>query len=642
MRAQQARERIFRGLNEDQRSAVEAVRGPVCILAGAGSGKTTTITRRIAQQVATGAFRPGQILAVTFTDKAAGEMGSRLQALGVEEVRASTFHAEALRQSARYSGTQLEVLPAKVPLLQSLVRSLPPPYRFVPTRDVAAEIERAKNRRVTAERYLESLGDHAPPVPPDLMAGLYGSYERRKERARLIDFEDLLERTIVLLEERREVADEIRDRYRAFTVDEYQDVNLLQESLLRAWTGGRDDLCVVGDDYQSIFGFTGATPEYLLGFPGRFPACRVFLLTSNYRSTPNILHVANRLVPRLGGSPKLLRPTRSSESLPVFQELWTGEEEADWVARHCARLAAEGLAWEQMAILYRINARSEAFEEALARAAVPYQIADSPFLRRPAARAVLARLKKLSGYDDLLTSVREVVRGLGYRDDDSTLEGEEATRQADLSRLLRLAGDFSEGGVAAFVSDLISRFTIEGDGRGVHLLTYHRAKGKEWDAVFLPRLEDRELPFALAKSPDAVAEERRLLYVGITRARRFLLVSWARQREGERPSVRRPSPFLAEIAGLDDGRRPAAGRGASARPDDELMHRLKAWRLAEARERGVPAYIVFSDAVLTEIAAAKPRNVDQLLRVKGIGPAKAAAYGEQLLRVLQAGSDGVT
>src|SRR5439155_790270 len=378
---------IFAGLNDEQAQAVACVSGPVVILAGAGSGKTTTITRRIAHQVAGGTDRRGRIRAVTFTDKAAGEMGSRLAALGFPGVRVKTFHAEALAQYRTLSGRSDEILPSKTPLLVPLTQRLPMPHRFVSVRDIAAESEWARNRRIGPEAYGQAIGERMPPVPPDLMAGLYGSYERRKRERGLMDFEDLLDRTLDLIEGSDIAAATIRDRYEAFSVDEYQDVNLLQQCLLDAWVGRRRDLCVVGDDYQSIFGFTGATPRYLVEFATRYPECRVVNLSANYRSTPEVLAVANRLAPRLGNPP----------------------------------------------------------------------------------------------------------RRMGYRPD-AEASGDEATRQADLGRLLDLANEYCEaplkapdangndGGIAGFVADLVRRFAPEEDGRGIQILTYHRSKGKEFDA----------------------------------------------------------------------------------------------------------------------------------------------------------------
>src|ERR671935_1710760 len=295
-------ERVLDALNPEQRRAAELVRGPVCILAGAGTGKTTTITRRIANQVATGAFEAGEILAVTFTDKAAAEMRGRLEALGVAGVTARTFHAAALGQLHWLAAAPRKIIASKALWLRQIGNSLPRPYRFRPAGDLATEVEWAKNRRLTPDTYRTGLGEHEPPIPPDLMAGVFREYERRKADAGRVDFEDLLELAVRMYEEDEWALAALRERYRAFTVDEYQDVNLLQHSLLELWLGDGDELCAVGDDYQSIYGFTGASPEWLLGMSRRFEHATVVRLEANYRSTPEVLALANQLVPRLGGA----------------------------------------------------------------------------------------------------------------------------------------------------------------------------------------------------------------------------------------------------------------------------------------------------------------------------------------------------
>src|SRR5436190_23035071 len=300
----EAVERIVAGLNPAQREAALATRGPVVILAGAGTGKTTTVTHRIAVQVASGAFVPERILAVTFTGKAAGELKSRLAGLGVQGVEARTFHAAALSQLGRlwerHTGSRLpEILDSKAPLIASLANGLPPPHKFMPRGELAGEIEWAKNRMMSPATYRDGLAreGHEPPIPAELMHGIFDGYERRKERTGRIDFEDMLGFAVRLFDEHPEAADEVRARHHAITVDEYQDVNPLQQALLEAWLGGRDDVCVVGDDYQTIYAFTGASPRYLIGFPERYPEAHVVRLQENYRSTPQILAVANALTP---------------------------------------------------------------------------------------------------------------------------------------------------------------------------------------------------------------------------------------------------------------------------------------------------------------------------------------------------------
>ncbi len=611
--------RILDGLNPEQRAAVEAVRGPVCIVAGAGSGKTTTITRRIACQVASGTFEPSEILAVTFTDKAAGEMRSRLASLGVAGVEARTFHSAAL---AVLRGLAPDppgnVLPSKVVTLRHIANGLPKPFRFRPAADLATEIERAKNRRIGPAQYRRSLDGHKPPIPPDLMERVYREYERRKSERGLVDFEDMLELAVRLLEEDASARERFRSRFRAFTVDEYQDVNLLQQTLLELWLGERDDLCVVGDDYQSIYAFTGATPSYLLTMRGR-----LFRLEENYRSSPQVLELANRLAPRLGGAEKTLRAVRPDGPEPVVRAFGAREDETAFLVEQLHALQRGGVGYEQMAVLYRTNARSEEYEEALAAAGIPYRVRAGAFLERAAARRLLPVLRR-STSTEVGSTVRRLAEDQGLLPEPAEGLGEyELTRQQDLARLVRLAEELDDGlrTVAEFVTVLEQRLADGSEEEGVNLLTYHRAKGLEFEAVFLPRLERNELPVRQAKTDDAVAEERRLLYVGMTRAKRHLILT----RAG------RASSFLAEL-GI------GAATERAAKPDEAdlppVYRALKEWRLSRARSDGVPAYVVFHDRTLAEIATRRPETAAELAGVSGVGPAKLERYGTEVLAAL--------
>ena len=642
-------ETALAGLNAAQREAATTVRGPVAILAGAGTGKTTTITHRIAYQVATGAFRPQDILAVTFTEKAAGELKTRLRALEVEGVEARTFHSAALSQLSRlwpqHMGEPLpDVLDAKARVLSSLANGLPMPHKFVPRRDLASEIEWAKNRMVPPERYLDEVAatSHDPPIPPDLMHRVFRDYERRKTRMGRIDFEDMLGLAGRLLDERPEAARVVRERFRAFTVDEFQDVNPLQAALLDLWLGGRDDVGVVGDDYQTIYSFTGASPQHLLRFTDRFPHARVVRLEENYRSTPEVLATANRLVPRLGGFEKRLRATRPGGPEAVIRSLPDSAAEVAFVVEQVRRLRAEGVPLEQVAVLYRINARSEPFEEAFADAGIAYQVRDGAFLRRPGPRAALHRLRRAPAAG-VASAVEQVTDQLGFRPGSEADSIEEATRQADLSRLRTLAEEFErthpDGDAAGFAAELGRRFSDEEHGRGVNLLTYHRAKGLEFDAVFLPRLLDGELPFRSGRSRAPEDEERRLLYVGITRARRHLYLTWPLDTRAGR------SPFLAELGAQQESRAAArtgtvAARVATPGAGGPLFERLRRWRKDRADADGVPAYVVFHDSTLAAIAERLPGSPSELLSVPGVGPAKLDRYAEEILAVVASGGGG--
>jgi DNA helicase-2/ATP-dependent DNA helicase PcrA len=601
-------------LNSEQQRAVEAVRGPVCILAGAGSGKTTTITHRVANQVESRAFRADEILAVTFTDKAAGEMRGRLEELGVPGVRCSTFHAAALGQLRFFSAEPPgRILASKALPLRYIGNSLPRPYRFRPAADLATEIEWAKNRRITPSDYLSSLGDHRPPIPEDLMLRVYTTYERRKAEDGWVDFEDLIELTIRLFDADAGALEQVRDRYGAFTVDEYQDVNLLQQTLLDRWLGERDELCAVGDDYQSIYAFTGASPEYLLAMPQRFPHATVVRLEENYRSTPEILEFANRLVPKLGGAEKVLRATRPSGPEPVTRSFGEPYIEAAFIVERIRELHESGLPYEEIVILFRTNARSADYEEALSEAEIPSQ--GAALMAREAAKQLL---KAMRGRP--LADVRRVARDQGMLETIPDRLGErEVTRQNDLARLVKLAEEF-DGTIDEFVASLQERFGTHA-GRGVHLLTYHRAKGLEFEAVFLPRLEEKELPSKLSKTPAALEEERRLLYVGLTRAKRHLSVTWAGK----------PSRFLAEL----DLRAPAPKPLEPLEPDDPRYETLKEWRLKTAKAEEKPAYVIFHNSTLAEIVRRAPRTKEELAAVPGVGPAKLERYGDAVLAAIE-------
>jgi DNA helicase II / ATP-dependent DNA helicase PcrA len=680
---------IFDGLNDQQREAVEAVRGPLCILAGAGSGKTTTITRRIANQVSSGAFEPTAIMAVTFTDRAAGEMRERLTRLGAGGVRARTFHAAALAQLRFFAEDRPpQILPSKGVALRQIANTLPKPYRFRPAADLATEIEWAKNRRIGPDAYADHLGEHDPPIPAELMQNVYRRYEDGKRQRNLIDFEDVLEHTIQMLQGDEWMRLRFFEKYRAFTVDEFQDMNLLQQTLLDEWLGERDDLCVVGDDYQSIYGFTGATPDYLLEMPQRFVGARVIRLEKNYRSTPQVLELANRLVPKLGGAKKVLQAVNPAGPEPALRRFSDPQAELNFLVRRIQQLHEDGVALEETAILYRVNFRSEDYEEALSEAEIPYQVTDGAFLSRAIARNLLSTLRRSTS-----TKVSDEVTRLAIRagyievpQDD--LGAQELTRQNDLARFIKLAEEFDDGVRTCkdFVADVELRFGGAGQGRGVNLLTLHRAKGLEYDAVFLPRLEDGELPFKRARSEEAVAEERRLLYVGITRAKRHLAITWVSdgRRKGSafvgelRGELHRPLPrkqqarpsvvavvgvelavsggYSGRIVELEDDRAVLEVEGGSLLtvpfgeqvvvegvkstldpPQDEpppLLGALKEWRRERARSDGVPAFVVFHDSTLEEIGRAQPRSLSELAAIGGVGPTKLERYGADLLAIL--------
>ena len=655
-------------LNPAQREAVTATSGPVAILAGAGTGKTRVVTRRAAYAIASAAIPADQALVVTFTDKAAGEMAARLRALGFRGVTARTFHAHALSQlrhfwPARHDGAPLpDTLESKLPLLIPIARDLPVPYRFTPVRDLATEIEWAKSRRLDPTAYARHEEVHLPPIPADLMTRVFRDYERLKTRTGRLDFDDMLGLTVDLLETDADAAATVRARKRWISVDEYQDTNPLQQRLLELWAADSADVCVVGDVDQSIYGFTGATPEFLTSFASRHAGARVIELSENYRSTPEVLTLANRLLAADGRS-KRLDATCPSGPAPTFARHASADSELAAIARRITELAAAGTAPAEIAILVRVNAQVEPVEAALTRAGIPYQVRGLRFYDRPDVRAAIDAVRR--AHPEAVGPELEVaVRGLwattlgidlaGPADGrDSTADGDETREHAAaLGTLADILGSMVRGpeggaiGATDFLAELARRAATEREGSadGVNLLTYHRAKGLEWDAVFLPMLEEGSLPIRQSvDDPAALEEERRLLYVGLTRARVHLSLSWAERRESRgRDARRRPSRFIDEI-------RPVPTRHIRQLPDafeapspthdpsaDPLFAALRAWRSEQARAEAVPAYVVAHDQTLAAIADARPSTMPALRRVRGMGPAKLDKYGDEILRIVAA------
>jgi len=587
-------------LNAEQRRAVEAVTGPVVILAGAGSGKTTTITRRIALQVSTGAFAARSILAVTFTTKAAAELVQRLEQLGVVGVQARTFHSAALRQLQRLAHRDVDVLESKIPILLSVRERLPKPFHDQAAGDLASEIERAKNNRLTPSTYLDSKRDAASPLPPELMQRAFAEYEEQKRGRGKLDYEDLLEQAIQLFERDPSAVARFRAACRAITVDEFQDVNLLQQTLLELWLGDRDEICLVGDDYQAIFGFTGASPKYLIGMRDRFAHATVVTLETNYRSSPQILGLANRLVPHLAGVPKTLRAHHGDGPAPSTSRYQDASDEAAEITRSIQTLIRDGIEPSEIAILYRINARSARYESELHRAGIPYQVAKGGFLERPAAKSMLRKLSRSAGRTDVAATVLRLAEEAGYTPgaDEAEVGPQEYTRQLDLALLTDLARDFDADGrtIADFTAYLHDRFGSYEDSstrQAVRLSTLHLAKGLEWDAVFLPSVNERELPYWRAIESGTVAEERRLFYVGVTRARRHLFISHT--------SAQAPSSFISEID-LKPVREPKENRRPSRSSQTWTLRR----DLSKPRPNRKPPFEPLSDTEAEQLLASLP------------------------------------
>ncbi|WP_051722838.1 ATP-dependent DNA helicase UvrD2 [Streptomyces albus] len=693
---------VLAGLDPEQREVATALHGPVCVLAGAGTGKTRAITHRIAYGVRAGILQPGSVLAVTFTNRAAGEMRGRLRQLGATGVQARTFHSAALRQLQYFwpkavGGPLPRLVERKVQVVAEAAARCRIRLDRGELRDVTGEIEWAKVTQTVPEDYPAAVARarRQPPRDPAETARVYETYELLKRDRGVIDFEDVLLLTVGVLQDRQDIADEVRRQYQHFVVDEYQDVSPLQQRLLDLWLGERDSLCVVGDASQTIYSFTGATPDHLLDFRVRHPHATVVKLVRDYRSTPQIVHLANGLLGQARGRAAEHRlelvSQRAAGPEPAFAEYPDEPAEAEGTARRVRELLDSGVPASEIAVLYRINAQSEGYEQALADQGVPYQLRGAErFFERPEVREAGLLLRGAARAadstdpsrteTDIPSQVRAVLSTRGWSPEPPAGSGAVRDRWESLAALVRLAEDFArarpEAALADFVTELGERAntqhapTVE----GVTLASLHAAKGLEWDAVFLAGLTEGMMPITYATTDAQIEEERRLLYVGITRARVHLTLSWALSRTPGGRAGRRPSRFLdglrpgshagagtavrapATGGGVERGEEPRRRRRGPVRCrvcgrtltdagemklmrcedcpselDEGLHQRLLEWRAGRARELGQPAFCVFTDKTLLAIAEAVPADGAELAVIPGVGRRKLDRFGADVL-----------
>jgi DNA helicase-2/ATP-dependent DNA helicase PcrA len=579
---------VLAALDPEQQQVALAVRGPVCVLAGAGTGKTRAVAHRVAYAVSAGVVDPARVLAVTFTTRAAGELRGRLRHLaaaavpgcGLEHVQARTFHSAALRQLTHFwpvtvGGPAPQVTDSKVSLLAAAARRLRLSLSAAELRDAAAEIEWAKVSQVSPEAYPAAgpAAGRLGPLGPEPLGRLYAAYEELRTERHLVDFESVLELTAAILADYPAAAAAVRARYSYFVVDEYQDVNPLQQLLLDMWLGERDDVCVVGDPRQTIYSFAGATPGYLTGFSAQYPAATLIRLVRSYRSTPQVIALANQVCGATPGEAAPLVAQRPAGQQAALTEYPDEAAEAAGVARQAAGLIRSGTAASEIAVLLRTNAQTAAYEQALAAHDVPFQVRGAErFFDRAEVRRAVALLRGAARAEpdgsDLAALVRAVLAGLGLSPQPPAGRGRARDQWESLEALAQLAAEFFAARAGASMADLAAELSLRSSAgevpviQGVTLASLHAAKGLEWDAVFLPGLTEGTLPIVYAQTHAAIEEERRLLYVGVTRARERVYLSWAAARTAGGRTARSPSRFLTGLRRVPPRRQP---RGAATR-----------------------------------------------------------------------------
>lgn len=676
---------LLEGLNPQQTRAVTATTSPLCILAGAGSGKTRVLTRRIAWRAATGDLDPRHVLALTFTRKSAGELTQRLRSLGLRDsVAAGTFHSVAYAQlRGRWADrgiTPPTLLDRKVGFV---LRLLTGAEKNIPAIDIVSEIEWAKARMIEPEKYAAAsvAAGRRPPMDPNEIARIFGRYEDARRDQRLIDFDDILRVCRRDLLSDPEFAASQRWRFQHLFVDEFQDVNPLQHALLNAWRGDRLDLCVVGDPNQAIYAWNGADPELLRRFPRDFPTAEVVRLTENYRSTPQILAVANAVLAGSGRSVDLagsLSATRNDGPVPVVQSYDNDSAEAKGIARSVRDHHGPGSRWSGQAVLVRTNAQIPAIEEAFTTAQIPFRVRGAaPLLEQPEIKAALAEMRRSTGpFEDALADLAVSV-------DSTEATGDRAEeRRANVDALVQLGRDYvsvetgpSMPGFYAWLAATTRADQPDRWGDAVEITTFHAAKGLEWPIVHLGGIEQGLVPIGHAKTGEALSEELRLFYVAITRAERELVCSWAGQRRfGTKTVNRNRSSYLDTVVAASAALRagtdpvevgkgvslsapppPAPTRRSKTRPDlprpaktdtpaeldeadSKLFLALRSWRSDRAKAASMPAFVICNDRTLTEIAANRPGTTDELLEVHGFGEIKATRFGDEILAIVaQAG-----
>ena len=550
------------GLDEQQKIVATSFDGPLCVLAGAGTGKTRALTHRIAYGIAEGKFLPESVLALTFTTKAAAEMGHRLRGLGVEGVATRTFHSAALRQLQHFwpeitGGYLPDIVASKGRIIAGALEGLKISLDTAVLRDIAGDIEWRKVQGYSLEEYREHRPARAGGLPGSLslevMLSIHERYESLKDEQSRIDFEDVLLACVGMLEEETRVRDRIQAQYGVFLVDEYQDVSPIQQRLLDAWLGKREDLVVVGDASQTIYTFAGASSSYLLDFATRYPTAPVITLERNYRSSANIVQAANHVISGRPGA--VVLRARDSPSTPIRRHIAASDQrEADYIAQSIQNFLEQGRSGDDIAILTRFGAQSLLLETALASKGLSTRVQgakdyfEQPHIQRAVMEIRGAAVAGVEG--ELATVVDDILHGIGFDGTPPDHAGAERSKYEDLFALRNLARSADPSTTVMEFSTMLTTRKSAGDSPSVGAITIstvHSAKGREWPVVFMMGLAEGLFPISYATTDAAIEEERRLFYVGITRAREELVLSMG-ERSKETSPLRELSRFVSGLS----------------------------------------------------------------------------------------------
>ena len=674
-------ESLLQGLDVDQRAVARATRGRVVVVAAAGSGKTRAIAHRIAYAVASNSQQAEKGLALSFTTRAAGELRGRLSQLGLTGVHTATFHSAALRQLSYFwprvlGGPAWKILSTKTATLEQAARAAGVDVSLAQRRIIAGEIEWAKSSGLDASGYLAQRSQLIDVDASDVV-NVWSAYQDHLTTKNLIDFEDVLSLTLGMFQQRPDVVEEVRRRYHWFTVDEFQDVTPLQHALLDQWLGERGEICIVGDPAQTIYSFAGAASNFLTDFRKTHPDATFVELNRTYRCAPAIVNAANSLLQseapefRTG----LTMASQSNESGAVLtSESATDADEAAVIAREIAQLLDGGVDPREIAILVRLNSMTVPLERALDTAQIAYSLKGATrFFERREVKSVLLALRAESYSHDstsVVDAVSEVAQRFGWSPVPSGTSAEARSVWEALSALVSLAEDLCRHNPDVGMTDFfeeVARLTLaqhEPSPSAITLSTIHAAKGLEWDYVFIPGVNESVLPYFMAQTPAAIAEERRLFYVALTRARKDVRISWTSARNGQSLA---PSRFVHDIGAVTSDlprstvvfAAPApeavvahvqhcrlCGKGLTLpsetavmrcrtcpAPDvDDMFAQLRQWRDDYAQDNELLPWLVLTEVSLTALAELKPQTESDLRRIHGLSESKVDALANNCWR----------